>query len=116
MTLSLCHGLRNAVDLHGEQHGDARAVQFPGKHHHGGRSPTVAEEDDVRLRFFLVAQHAVMIGVEQAQDGFVGCLPVAVLENLDRGALRQFLLKFVRQPHGPVVQDRRGARIRRQSR
>ena len=62
----------------------------------------MAEEDDVRLRFFPVAQDAVMIGVEQAQDGFVSCLSVAVLEDLDRGALGQFLLKFERKPHGPV--------------
>ncbi len=48
----------------------------------------MSKENDVRLRLFRVTQDAVMIGIEQSQNAFEGCPPVAVLEDLDRGALR----------------------------
>ena len=41
--------LGDAVDLHSEQHGDSGTIQFTGQHHDGGRSPTVAEQDDAGL-------------------------------------------------------------------
>ena len=48
-------GLGDAVDLDGEEHGDSGAVQFASQHDDGGRSPTMAKEDDARLRFFRAA-------------------------------------------------------------
>jgi hypothetical protein len=63
----------------------------------------VAEQDDARLRLFLAAQDAIMIGVEQAKNGLVRNFSVAVLEDLDGGTFRKVLLNSLRQLHGPVV-------------
>jgi hypothetical protein len=97
-------GLGDAVDLHGEQHGDSNTIQFAREHHYGGRSPTVAEQNDARLGFFLGAQNAVMIHVEPAKDGFVSGSSVTVLEDLDGRVFRQVGLNSVGQLHGAVIE------------
>lgn len=76
---------RDAVDLNCQQDWNANSVQFAGEHDYGGGSPTVAEEDDAGLRFFLVAEDAVVVAVEFAEDCVVGGAAVAVLEDLDLG-------------------------------
>src|SRR5258708_37384897 len=76
-------GLGNAVDLYGEQHGDSRPIKLTSEHDRGRRSPTMAVENDAGLGFFFGAEDAVMVGVEQAQNGLVGSFSVAVLKNLD---------------------------------
>jgi hypothetical protein len=97
-------GLGDAVNLYGEQHGDSGTVQFTSQHDDGGRSPTVAEENDARLRFFDGAQHAIMIGIEPAKNSVVGRLAVAILEDLDRGTRGKVWLKSVGELHRAVVE------------
>ena len=63
----------------------------------------MAEQDDARLRFFLGAQDAVMIGVEQAQDGLVRSFSVTVLKDLNQCTFRKVLANSLRELHGPVV-------------
>src|SRR6202158_4915904 len=67
----------DAVDLYCKQHRDSCSIQFARQHDDGRSSPTVAEENDARLRFFLLAEEAIGIAVEQAKNGFVGGSPVA---------------------------------------
>src|ERR1700757_1123441 len=66
----------DAVDLYRKQHRDSSPIQFARQHDDGRSSPTVAEENDARLRFFLVAEDAIVIAVEEAKNGFVGGSPV----------------------------------------
>src|ERR1700686_796703 len=95
--------LLNAVDLHRKQHRDSCSIQFARQHDDGRSSPTVAEENDARLRFFLIAEDAIVIAVEQAKNGFVGGSPVAVLKDLDYVACRKVLPNALRQFHRAVA-------------
>ena len=63
----------------------------------------MAEENDARLRFFLIAEDAIVIDVEQAQYCFVSSFPVAVLKDLNRVAFRKVLSNPLRKFHGSVV-------------
>ena len=86
-------GLRHAIDLSGQQHGDTHAVEFSRQHDDGACTPALAEEHDVSRIFFLLAQHSVVIGVEQAKDRLERGFAMAVLENLDVGVLGGILLE-----------------------
>jgi hypothetical protein len=97
-------GLRDAVDLNGQQHGNSGAVQFASQHDDGGRSPTVAEENNARLGFFRVAQHTVMIRVEPVKNGVVCVLAVAIFEDLNRGSAGKVWLNPVRELHRAVAE------------
>ena len=65
-------GLGDTVDLDGELDRNAGTIQFAGEEHDGRASPTVSEEHDVSLGLFFVAEDAVTIAIEQADDGSVG--------------------------------------------
>ena len=76
-------GLFDAIDLYREQDGDFCTIQFAGQQDHGGSSPTVAEENDVGVRLFLIAKDAVVIAVQQAQNAFEGSFSMPVFKDLD---------------------------------
>jgi hypothetical protein len=63
----------------------------------------VAEEDDAGLRFFLVAEDAVVVAIEFADDCVVGGSAMAVLEDLDGGVLGQGRAHMPGELHGAVV-------------
>ena len=86
-------GLCDAIDLDRQHYRDAEAIQFAREDHRGRTAPAVADEHDVRSGFFIVAQHAVMVRIKQVEDGFEGCLAMAVLENFDVSIFGGILLK-----------------------
>jgi hypothetical protein len=53
--------------------------------------------------FFLLAEHAVLIGIKQVKDGFEGQFPMAILEDLDVGVFGEVLLKALRNLDRAVV-------------
>ena len=63
----------------------------------------MTEENDSRLRFFVIAEDTIVIAVEQAKNGFVGGSPVAVLKDLDDVACRKALPNSLRQLYRPVA-------------
>src|ERR1700730_3754366 len=93
----------DAVDLYRKQHGDSCSIQFTRQHDDGRSSPTVAEENDSRLRFFVIAEDTIVIAVEQAKNGFVGGSPVAGLKDLDDVACRKALPNSLRQLYPPAA-------------
>src|ERR1700687_5990064 len=93
----------DAVDLHRKQHGDSCSIQFARQHDDGRSSPTVTEENDARLRLFLITEDAIVIAVEQAKNGVVGGSPVAVLKDLDYVSCRKVLSNSLGKPHRPVA-------------
>jgi len=95
--------LGDAVDLHGEQHGDADAIQFAGEKNDGRGSPTVAEQDDMGLGLFLVGQDSIVVAIKQAQNGVVGGLPVTILEDLDVGVVGEILANALRQLYRSMI-------------
>lgn len=101
--------LVDAIDLHGQQDGDALAIQFAGEHDNRGRSPTLTVKDDARLSLFVVAKDAVVIAVEQAEDGAIRGFSVTVFENLHVCAFGSHALeafgKLYRAMVGIVVAD-----------
>src|ERR1700730_1480587 len=96
-------GLINAVDLYRKQHRDSCSIQFARQHDDGRSSPTVTEENDSRLRFFVIAEDTIVIAVEQAKNGFVGGSPVAGLKDLDDVACRKALPNSLRQLYPPAA-------------
>jgi hypothetical protein len=63
----------------------------------------VAEENDAGLRPFLVGEHAIMIAVEKAEDGFEGGLSMAVFKDLNVNVLGSGMLHLFREQNGPVM-------------
>ncbi len=49
------------------------------------------EKNDARLRFLLLAEHAIVIAIEQPKNGFIGSFSVPVFKDLDRIAFRKVL-------------------------
>lgn len=74
-------GFFDAVDLNGEQDGDAETVEFAREVDSFGCSPTVAEKDDAGCAFFAFAQLAVVAGIERCKDGAKGLMRVMVGEG-----------------------------------
>src|ERR1700688_4358957 len=93
----------DAVDLDRKQHRDSCSIQFARQHDDGRSSPTVTEENDARLRFFLITEDAIVIAVEQAKNGLVGGSPATVLKDLDYVACRKVLPNSLRKLHRPVA-------------
>ena len=63
----------------------------------------MAEQNDARAGFFAVGQNAIMITIEQAEDGLVGGFPVAVFEHLDVGSAGQIPANALRQLDWTVI-------------
>ena len=95
--------LCDTIDLDRQHYRDADAIQFAREDYRGRAAPAVADEHDVRSGFFIVAQHAVMVRIQQVKDGFEGCLAMAVLENLDVNIFGGILLKKPCDLDGVVV-------------
>lgn len=89
----------DAVDLYGEQNGNVDASEFARQYDRGRGSPTVAEEHDVGLRFFLIAQEAIVIAIEKADDGLVGLTAVAIFKDLDESVVTQALAQALGDKH-----------------
>ena len=53
----------DAIDLHRQQNRNALAPEIAGEQDCGGRSPTVAEQDNVSASFFFGGKNAVAIGI-----------------------------------------------------
>jgi hypothetical protein len=84
--------LGHTVHLNGQKNGNTNAIQFASQQDGCGRAPAVSEKDDARLFFFVVAQPAIVIAVEQMNDGLI-CRPaVPVLENMNVGILGKIAL------------------------
>jgi len=56
--------LANAIDLDGEHHGDADAVKLARQQNDSRTAPALAKKHDMGRRLFLVAKHAVVIGIQ----------------------------------------------------
>ena len=63
----------------------------------------MAEENDVGVGFFFEGKCAIVIRIQQLQDGLVGSLPAAVLEYADVGAFGKRLTDLLGQLNGPVM-------------
>ena len=96
-------GLGDAVDLDRELDRNAGTVQFAGEKHDGRASPTVSEEHDVSLGLFFVAEDAVVIAIEQADDGFVGVPTMTVLEHLNEVVLGNAFANALGELNGLLV-------------
>lgn len=96
-------GFGDAIDLHGEQDGYASAVQFSGQHDDGGSSPTLAKENDAGMSLFLIAQNAVVIGIEQVENRPVGRSAVTVFEDLDVRVFRSVMMHVLGEKYWAVM-------------
>ena len=63
----------------------------------------MTEQHDVRRGLFFFAQYAVLVGIQQAKDGFERRLAMSVLEDLDVDIFGGILLKALRDLDGTVV-------------
>ena len=92
-----------AVDLHGEQHRDAHTIQLASEKNNRRCPPTMTEEDDMGLRFFLIGKDSIVIAIKQAKNLLVGRLPVAILEDLNVSSVRDDLLDALGQLYRAMV-------------
>jgi hypothetical protein len=100
----------DAIHLHRQQHRDVLPLQIASQGNYGGGSPTVTEKDDSSIPSFRVGQNAVVIGIEQPDNGTVSTLPVTVFKRLDDDARRigfaEPLSQFDRPVMGIIVTDK----------
>lgn len=76
----------DAIHLHRQQHRDILPLQIASQGNYSGGSPTVPEKDDSSIPSLRVGQNAVVIGIEQPDNGTVSTLPVTVFKCLDGDA------------------------------
>src|SRR5580765_3858351 len=95
--------LGDAIDLHGQHHWDADAMQIAREEHHRRSAPAMTEQHDVRRGLFFFTKHAVLVGIKQAKDRFEGRLAMPVLEDLDVGIFGGIPLKTLRDLDGTVI-------------
>lgn len=95
--------LRNAINLNGQRNRNPHALQIAREKHGRGRSPTVTEEDDPRVSFFLRAENPVVVSIEQSQHSIKGILPAAVLKNLNISAVGNSAPDLLGKDHGPMM-------------
>ena len=95
--------LGDTIHLHGQQHWYTLTSQVAGKQHCGGRSPTVAEENDARVRLLVRGKIAIMIGIEQSENGVIGPLPAPVFEDADVSVFGNSALDPTRELNRAVV-------------
>ena len=93
----------DAIHLHGQHNRNAFAPQVAGQQHRRGCSPAVAEENDAGPSFFFRGKNAVVIGVEQAEDGVVGLFPATVLKNPHISIFGNSSLDLLRELNRAVV-------------
>jgi hypothetical protein len=93
----------DAIHLHRQQHRDALALQIASQSDRCGGSPTVTEKDDSSIPSFRVGQNAVVIGIEQPDNGTVCTLPVTVFKRLDGDARRIGFAEPLSQFDWPVM-------------
>jgi hypothetical protein len=94
------------VYLYCQEHGDVLLVEFAGQQHDRGSSPTLAEKNDAGRRFFLRAQIAVMVLIDQLQDAVVRRFAVAVFENANVCVFRGRFPNVLRKKNGAVAMIR----------
>jgi len=93
----------DTIHLDGQENGYAFVAQIAGEQYGGGCSPTVAEEDDAGVSFFLGGKDAVVISVEQTNDGVIGLFSAAVFEDLNISALGEGLADALCELNRAVV-------------
>ena len=93
----------DAIHLHRQQHGDVLPLQIARQSDRCGGSPTVPEKDDSCIPSFPVGQSAVMIAIEQPDNGTVSTLPVTVFKRLDGDARRIGFAEPLGQFDWPVM-------------
>ena len=93
----------DAIDLHGQHHRDADAIQLACEMHHRGVALALAEQHDVSPGLFRVTQHTVLIGIEPVKDRFERRLAMAVLEDFDESIFGGILLQTPRDLDWTVV-------------
>lgn len=100
----------DAIHLHRQQHRDVLSLQIARQSDRCGGSPTVPEKDDSCILSFRVGQNAVVIAIEQPDNGTVRTFPVTVFKGLDGDARRigfaEPLGQFDRPVMGIVVTDK----------
>ena len=100
----------DAIHLHRQQHRDVLPLQIASQGNYSGGSPTVTEKDDSSISFFRVGQNAVVIGIEQPDNGTVSTLPVTVFKRLNGDArgigFAQPLSQFDWPVMGIIVADK----------
>lgn len=95
--------LGDAIDLNGEANGNTGAAQIAGKRHGCGRSPALAEEHDVGALSFVLRQDAVVIRVEQANDGLEGLFSATIFEDSNVSTGRDGLANSLGEQDGGVM-------------
>ena len=72
--------LGDAIDLDGQHHRDADAIQFAREDPPWQRPPQLWPNSMMCAGFFILAQHAVMVSIKQVKDLFASAvLPMAGL-------------------------------------
>jgi hypothetical protein len=93
----------DAIHLHRQKHRDVPPLQIPSQGNYRGGSPTVTEKDDSSIPSLRVGQNAVVIGIEQPDNGTVSTLPVTVFKRLDGDAHRIDFTEPLGQFDWPVM-------------
>jgi len=79
----------DAIDLHGQENGNASLAQVAGQQNGGGCSPALTEQNDVGAGFLGRGEEAVAVGIEQVKNRGVGAFAVAILEDSNIGSGRK---------------------------
>src|SRR3984893_9935136 len=93
----------DAIHLHRQQHRDVLPLQIASQGNYRASSPTVPEKDDSSIPSFRVGQNAVVIAIEQPDNGTVSTLPVTVFKRLDGDARRIGFAEPLGQFDWPVM-------------
>src|ERR1700731_3444939 len=93
----------DAIHLHRQQHRDVLPRQIASQGNYSGGSPTMTEKDDSSTPSFRVGQNAVVIGIEQPDNGTVSVFPVTVFKGLDGDARRIGFAEPLSQFDWPVM-------------
>ena len=87
-----------------QQNRDALPSQVAGQQHSSCGSPTVAEKNDMGPSLLFSGKIAVVIPIEQPEDGVVSLLSVPVFENMDVGIFGNCELDSPRELNRTVVE------------
>src|ERR1700722_12546924 len=100
-------GLRDAIDLYGQDDGNSFGLQIAGEGDDGTGSPAMTIQNDAGGSLLLVRQTGFAIGAEQMQNQIVSIASAAIFEGLDvhggRIGLSQALRNLDGAVHGVVV-------------
>lgn len=96
-------GFGNAFHLNGQEHGDAISLQFAGEHDGRRPAPTLTKKNNAGALLFFRGKDAVVIRIQEPQNGLVGGSATAVLKDLDVRVGGRGVLKALGELHRTVA-------------